>query len=110
MLPAPNGKAVARVIVTHEGETLNMSIVSPEAEDNIEESYIPTLRALAGAGPGGAYGQKAMRNLVVGRGSQRDKAIADLVELGYILKTPGKRIRYTITDLGREELAGDDED
>ena len=38
MLPAPNGKAVARVIVTHEGETLNMSIVSPEAEDNIEES------------------------------------------------------------------------
>ena len=109
-LPAPIGKAVARLVGTHEHDTLNLSIVAPETEDNLEEAYIPTLRALAGAGPDGAYGQQAMRDLVVGRGSQRDKAIGDLVSLGFIMKTPGKRLRYTITDLGREELAGDDED
>ena len=86
-----------------------MSIVAPEAEDNIEEAYIPTLRALEGAGPGGAYGQKAMRDLVTGRGNQKDKAIGDLVELGFILKTPGKKVRYTITALGLEEL-GNSED
>ena len=44
-LPAPIGKAVARLIGTYERGALNMSIVAPEAEDNIEESYIPTLRA-----------------------------------------------------------------
>ena len=109
-LPAPIGKAVARLIGTHEGDSLHLSIVAPETEDNIEEAYIPTLRALAGAGPDGAYGQQAMRNLVVGRGSQRDKAIGDLVSLGFIMKTPGKRLRYTLTDLGREELATDDEE
>ncbi len=111
MLPAPIGKAVARVIGTHEGETLHISIVAPEAEDNLEEAYIPTLRALAGAGPDGVHGQKAMRDLVVGRNNQKDKAIGDLVELGFILKTPGKKVHYSITALGLEELgAADDED
>ena len=110
-LPAPIGKAVARLIGTHEGDGLKMSIVSPETEDNLEEAYIPTLRALAGAGPDGVHGQKAMRDLVVGRNNQKDKAIGDLVELGFILKTPGKKVHYSITALGLEELgAADDED
>ena len=109
-LPAPIGKAVARLIGTHEGETLNMSIVAPEAEDNIEEAYIPTLRALVSAGPDGVHGQKAMRDLVVGRGSQRDKAIGDLVELGFILKTKGKKVHYSITALGLEELGDSEEE
>ncbi len=52
-LPAPIGKAVARLVGTHEHDTLNLSIVAPETEDNLEEAYIPTLRALAGAGPDG---------------------------------------------------------
>ena len=109
-LPAPIGKAVARLIGTHEGDTLNMSIVAPETEDNIEEAYIPTLQALADAGPDGVHGQQAMRDLVVGRGSQRDKTIGDLVTLGFILKTRGKKVHYSITALGLEELgAADDE-
>ena len=108
-LPAPIGKAVARLIGTHEHDTLTLSIVAPETEDNLEEAYIPTLRALVSAGPGGAYGQKAMRDLVTGRGNQKDKAIGDLVELGFILKTPGKKVRYTITALGLKEL-GNSED
>ena len=108
-LPAPIGKAVARLVGTHEHDTLNLSIVAPETEDNLEEAYIPTSRALAGAGPDGVDGQKAMRDLVVGRGSQRDKAIGDLVELGFILKTRGKKVHYAITALGLEEL-GEDED
>ena len=107
-LPAPNKKAVARVIGTHEHGTLNLSIVAPETEDNLEESYLPTLRALAVFGPDGVHGQKAMRDLVVGRGSQRDKAIGDLVELGFILKTQGKKVHYSITASGLEELGGDD--
>ena len=111
MLPAPIGKAVARMIGTHEYGTLNLSIVSPETEDNLEEAYIPTLRALANAGPDGVHGQKAMRDLVVGRGSQKDKSIGDLVVLGFILKTPGKKVHYSITALGLEELGdADDED
>ena len=112
-LPAPIGKAVARLIGTHEGEGLNMSIVSPETEDNLEEAYIPTLQALADASKDGIHGQKAMRDLVVGRADQRDKAIGDLVDLGFILKTPGRRgvkVHYAITALGLEELKGDDED
>ena len=108
-LPAPIGKAVARLIGTHEGDSLHMSIVAPETEDNIEEAYIPTLRALAGAGPDGVHGQKAMRDLVVGRNNQKDKAIGDLVQLGFILKTRGKKVHYSITALGLEEL-GDSED
>ena len=109
-LPAPNGKAVARVIGTHEHDSLYMNITSPEKEDNLEEAYIPTLRALVGAGKDGVVGQKAMRDLVVGRGSQRDKAISDLVEFGYILKTKGKKLHYSITASGLEELeASDDE-
>ena len=109
-LPAPNGKAVARVIGTHEHDSLYMNITSPEKEDNLEEAYIPTLRALVGAGKDGVVGQKAMRDLVVGRGSQRDKAIGDLVEFGYILKTKGKKLHYSITASGLEELeASDDE-
>ena len=109
-LPAPIGKAVARLIGTHEGEGLNISIVAPETEDNIEEAYIPTLRALADAGPEGVHGQKAMRDLVVGRNNQKDKAIGDLVELGFILKTPGKKVHYSITALGLEELGDSDDD
>ena len=112
-LPAPLGKAVARIIVTHEGEDLRMSIVSPEDSDNIEEAYQPTLQALAAAGPDGVHGQKAMRDLVVGRADQRDKAIRDLVELGFILKTPGRKgrkVHYAMTALGLEEVgAADDE-
>ena len=113
MLPASIGKAVARLIGTHQGDGLNMSIVSPETEDNIEEAYIPTLRALADAGKDGVHGQKAMRDLVVGRGSQRDKAIGDLVEQGFILKRQpersGQKVHYSITALGLEEL-GEEED
>ena len=109
-LPAPIGKAVARLIGTHEADSLHLSIVAPETEDNIEEAYIPTLRALADAGPDGVHGQKAMRDLVVGRGSQRDKAIGDLVDLGFILKTRGKKVHYSITALGLEELGGDDDE
>ena len=51
-----------------------------------------------------------MRELVVGRANQRDKAIGDLVALGFILKTPGKKVHYKITALGLEELAGDDDE
>ena len=110
-LPAPIGKAVARLIGTHDGEALALSIVAPETEDNLEEAYIPTLRALAGAGPEGVHGQKAMRDLVVGRNNQKDKAIGDLVQLGFILKTRGKKVHYSITALGLDELgAADDED
>ena len=113
MLPAPNGKAVARVIGTHEHGTLTLSIVGPEAVDNIEEAYIPTLHALAGAGPDGVYGQKVMRDLVVGRADQRDKAIGELVGLGFIEKTPGNRgrkVHYSITTLGLEELKDEEDD
>ena len=109
-LPAPIGKAVARVIGTHEGDTLHLSIVAPETEDNLEEAYIPTLRALADAGPNGVHGQKAMRDLVVGRTNLKDKAIGDLVEQGFILKTPGKPVRYAITALGLEELGETDDE
>ena len=109
MLASPIGKAVARLVGTHENEGLTLSIVSPEAEDNIEEAYIPTLRALLSAGPDGVHGQKAMRDLVVGRANQRDKTISDLVGLGFVLKTPGKKVHYSITALGLEEL-GDSED
>ena len=108
-LPAPIGKAVARLVGVHEGDYLALSIVSPEAEDNIEEAYIPTLRALLSAGPDGVHGQKAMRDLVVGRANQRDKTISDLVGLGFVLKTSGKKVHYSITALGLEEL-GDSED
>ena len=90
-----------------------MSIVAPETQDNIEEAYAPTLRALAGAGKDGILGQKAMRDLVVGRNNQRDKTIGDLVEQGFILKRQpersGQKIHYSITALGLEEL-GDSED
>ena len=111
-LPAPIGKAVARLIGTHEADSLHLSIVSPETEDNIEEAYIPTLQALADASKDGIQGQKAMRDLVVGRADQRDKAIGDLVGLGFILKTPGKRgrkVHYAITALGLEELGGSED-
>ena len=108
-LPAPIGKAVARLVGVHEGDYLALSIVSPEAEDNIEEAYIPTLRALAGAGPDGVHGQKAMRDLVVGRATHRDKIISDLVARGFVVKTSGKKVHYSITALGLEEL-GDSED
>ena len=112
-LPAPNGKAVARVIGTHEGESLHLSIVAPETEDNIEEAYLPTLQALADAGKDGIQGQKAMRDLVVGRNNQRDKAIGDLIGMGFILKRKpersGQKVHYSITALGLEELA-DSED
>ena len=90
-----------------------LSIVAPEKDDNLEEAYIPTLRALLSAGPDGVHGQKAMRDLVVGRGSQRDKAISDLGELGFVLKTPGARgqkVHYSITALGLEELGDSDDD
>ena len=110
MLPSPIGKAVARMIGTHENGTLNLSIVSPENQDNLEEAYIPTLRALASAGPDGVHGQKAMRDLVVGRNNQKDKAIGDLVGLGFILKTPGKPVHYSITALGLEELGDVDDE
>ena len=106
-LPAPIGKAVARIIVTHDGDSLNMNIVSPEKEDNLEESYIPTLRALADASQDGIRGQKAMRDLVVGRADQRDKAISNLVELGFIVKTKGskgQKVHYAISPSGLEEL------
>ncbi len=112
-LPSPIGKAVARLIGTHERDALTLSIVAPEKEDNLEESYIPTLRALVSAGPDGVHGQKAMRELVVGRANQRDKAIGDLVDLGFILKTPGRKgqkVHYAISALGLEELAGDDDE
>lgn len=110
-LPAPIGKAVARLIGTHEADSLHMSIVAPEAEDNVAEAYIPTLRALVSAGKDGVHGQKAMRGLVVGRNNQKDKAIGDLVDFGFILKTPGKKLHYSITALGLEELGaiGDDD-
>ena len=112
-LPAPNGKAVARIIGTHEGDSLYINIVGPEKEDNLEESYIPTLRAVVGAGKDGVQGQKAMRELVVGRGSQRDKTITDLVEQGFILKRSperkGQKVHYSITAEGLEEV-GDSED
>ena len=112
-LPAPIGKAVARLIGTHEAGSLHLSIVAPEAEDNIEEAYIPTLRALMDAGLDGVLGQVAMRELVVGRSSQRDKTISDLVDQGFILKRPperkGQKVHYSITALGLEEL-GDSED
>ena len=112
-LPAPIGKAVARVIGTHNGESLHISIITPENEDNIEEAYIPTLQALADAGPDGIQGQKAMRDLVVGRNNQRDKAIGDLIGMGFILKRKpersGQKVHYSITALGLEEL-GDSED
>ena len=81
MLPGPLGKAVARIIGSHEGGGLSLSIVAPEKNDNVEEAYIPTLQALADAGPNGIQGQKAMRDLVVGRNNQRDKTINDLVDL-----------------------------
>ena len=106
-LPAPIGKAVARIIVTHEGEGLAITISPPEKEDNLEESYIPTLRALADASQDGIRGQKAMRDLVVGRADQRDKAIGNLVELGFIVKTPGskgQKVHYAISASGLEEL------
>ena len=107
-LPAPIGKAVARLVGTHERDTLYLSIVAPETEDNLEEAYIPTLRALVSAGPDGVHGQKAMRDLVVGRNNQKDKAISDLVELGFVLKTPGKKVHYSITASGLEELGASD--
>ena len=112
-LPAPNGKAVARLVGTHEHGTLYLSIVAPEKDDNLEEAYIPTLRALLSAGPDGVHGQKAMRDLVVGRANQRDKTIGDLVEQGFVLKTPGARgqkVHYSITALGLEELGDSDDD
>ena len=109
-LPAPIGKAVARLVGTHERDTLYLSIVAPETEDNLEEAYIPTLRALVSAGPDGVHGQKAMRDLVVGRNNQKDKAISDLVELGFVLKTPGKKVHYSITALGLEELGASDDE
>ena len=112
-LPAPIGKAVARIMGTHEGEGLTLSIVGPETEDNLEEAYLPTLRALADAGKDGIQGQKAMRDLVTGRNNQKDRAISDLVELGFILKRQpersGQKVHYSITALGLEEL-GDSED
>ena len=109
-LPAPIGKAVARLVGTHERDTLYLSIVAPETEDNLEEAYIPTLRALVSAGPDGVHGQKAMRDLVVGRNNQKDKAISDLVELDFVLKTPGKKVHYSITALGLEELGASDDE
>ena len=113
-LPAPNGKAVARVIGTHEHDSLYMNIVGPEKEDNIEEAYIPTLRAVMAAGPDGVNGQRAMRDLVVGRASQRDKTIGELVEQGFILKRPperkGQKTHYSITAEGLEEVEASDDD
>ena len=46
----------------------------------------------------------------MGRANQRDKTISDLVALGFILKTPGKKVHYSITALGLEELGGDDDE
>ena len=90
-----------------------MSIVAPETSDNIEEAYIPTLQALADAGKDGIQGQKAMRDLVVGRNNQRDKAIGDLVVMGFILKRQpersGQKVHYSITALGLEELGGSED-
>ena len=109
-VPAALGKAVARLVGVHECDTLALSIVAPETEDNLEEAYIPTLRALAGAGPDGVHGQKAMRDLVVGRNNQKDKAIGDLVEVCFVLKTPGKKVHYSITALGLEELGASEDE
>ena len=109
-LPASRRQPVARIYGRHVDGTLTLSIEPPEAEDNIEEAYIPTLRALKNAGPDGVQGQKAMRDLVVGRGSQRDKTIGDLVELGFILKTRAKKVHYSITALGLEELGASEDE
>ena len=47
---------------------------------------------------------------MVGRNNQKDKAISDLVELGFVLKTPGKKVHYSITALGLEELGASDDE
>ena len=97
-LPALMNKAVARVQGTHnKNGGLELEIISPEAEDNPEESFTPTLRALADVGPNGVHGQKAMRGLVPGRNQKSDKIIAELVDRALITKTPdGGKLRYQI--------------
>ena len=110
-LPAPTGKPVARIVGTHEGANLTITIVPPDAEDNPEEAFAPTLRALAERGESGVHGHRAMRNLVSGRTQQRDKTIALLVTEGLISKEKdGKKLRYRLTAVGRELLQDEDED
>ena len=107
-LPAPNGKAVARLIGTHEHGTLNLSIVAPETEDNPVDAFEPMLRALA-EHPDGVVGQAAMRELVTGRIQKKDSLIAEAVTEGLILKDkPGRKVRYRVSESGQEFLGDDD--
>ena len=107
-LPSPTGKAVARVIGTHERDTLTLSIEPPEAEDNPVEAFGPMLRVLA-EHPDGVVGQAAMRELVTGRIQKKDSLIAEAVTEGLILKDkPGRKVRYMVSESGQEFLGDDD--
>ena len=59
----------------------------------------------------GAQGQRAMRELVVGRNTQRDTIIGELVAQGLCTKTPeGRKMRYQISAWGRDMLNGTEKD
>ena len=110
-LPAPQGKAVARVKGSHVNGSIHIEIGAPQAEDDIEESFLPTLQALAAAGPNGVDGQQAMRDLVTGRTSKRDITVAKMIEDGYIDKdTTGRRNRYCLSTLGYQMIEHSDSD
>ena len=104
-LPAPKNKPVARLVGVHEGATLALSFSPPEQQDNIEESFAPTLKAIADAGPDGVTGKKTMRTLVTGTTSKRDTVIAELIAQGYINKgRVGKKDHYSLTQDAKDYL------
>ena len=105
-MPAPRGKAVARLEAKHERGGLYLSLVPPEQADNSDEAWEPTLRALAEIGMSGVHGQRAMRDLVIGQVQRRDALVRELVEEGMVSKVKdGNKMRYRITQVGLDFLA-----
>ena len=111
-LPAPIGKAVARLIGTHEGEGLALSIVSPEAEDNVSVDGLDLTASLqAIADKGVLVGYEALLDSVGNyHKAKRLAIVGELKDNGYITqskRTKGKT-HYSISEIGMTYLAEDD--
>ena len=111
-LPAPIGKAVARLIGTHEGDTLALSIVAPEAEDNVSIDGLDltaSLQAIADIGVIVGY-EALVESVGAGSKAKRLAIVGELKENGYITKSrEGKgKTRYSVSEIGMTYLENED--
>ena len=105
-LPAPDGKTVAIISVTHgENGRLNYSIDAPSAEENTEDVTGLLLEAIAAEGPEGVRTMKNIRGLLNVGHKKLDPALDDCLNNGWV-KTDydGKANVYTVTPEGEKML------